>query len=111
MEKRRHPRVDCTFQVSCQTFENNKTAFNNINSKNISISGVLLQAANEGKVGADIVVKFMIPTSGDKILAKGKVVRVRKMNGDKFEIGVQFINIREKDLDMVKKYIENKAKA
>lgn len=108
MEKRKFPRVDCTFQVSCQTFQENRSNFNSSRSRNISIGGILLSTNKQGRLGEDIIIKFMVPQYGHKVLARGRIVRIRELKDGDFEIGVQFLNIRDKDIDQVSRFIQEK---
>ncbi len=72
-------------------------------SKNISASGILLIADTEWPEGKIIQLSFLLPNTGNKVTAFGKVVRTKRISENFFEIGLNFWDISEKN----KKILDN----
>ncbi|MBU1076480.1 MAG: PilZ domain-containing protein [Spirochaetes bacterium] len=106
MEKREHPRGESHIQVWYQTFTEDNMTFGLPKSKNISAGGMLLSMSESTDVGTNLIMKFRIPDYEEKILARGKVVRVNRIDKENYDTGIQFLNIREKDCEAIQKLIE-----
>jgi len=72
---------------------------NNINEKGICIESV--QLFQKGKI-ADII--FFLPSS-TKVKATGKIIWRRATTANKYEYGLEFVDIDNKSIENIKKYI------
>lgn len=109
MEKRKHPRVDGDFKVSGKSFDKYKISLEDSKAKNISEGGMLLKMPRDGMVGSKIVIKFTLPDDDEKILVRGKIAWIENINPQDYNIGIEFINIRESDINKIKKYVSKES--
>jgi c-di-GMP-binding flagellar brake protein YcgR len=75
--------------------------------RNLSAGGVLLYASEPGVIGDRLQVTINFPGAEKPIVAEGKVLRskqLKKIGG--YEIGVEFINIDEKEFELMKNKID-----
>lgn len=108
-EKRRFVRLDINVNIkwSKDLTETEKTG----GSKNISGGGICLMTEEKGlEVGDRLKLEFELPN--EKVIkAKGKVAWIEKfeiMNkdyGKKYDVGIEFSDIAEKDREEIKKFI------
>lgn len=101
MEKRKFVRIKSDFCVWYQTIDEDDVSFGRPQSKDISAGGILLEMEDAERVGATIIMKFKIPSNENEINAKGRVVRVHRLEGQKFEIGIEFTEIDPDDMRLI----------
>ena len=109
MEKRKHPRVNADLKVSGRSFDKYKISLEDSKSKNISEGGMLIKMPRDGRVGSKIIVKFSLPDNDEEILVRGKIAWVENINAQDYNIGIEFLNIRESDIKKIKGYISQKS--
>ncbi len=105
MEKRKFSRIDYTIQVWYQTFDEDDISFGRPQTKNLSAGGVLLSMTDREEVGSSIIMKFKLPDYDERILTRAQIVRVDKVASEDFDIGVKFLNIREKDKEAIQELV------
>jgi len=74
--------------------------------RNISCSGVLFHVEENVELGTELDMQINFPPHPEPIKVKAKVVRVKplkKVGG--FDVGVEFIEIDEKDRDVISKAV------
>ncbi len=75
---------------------------------NISISGMLLESADNINIGDMIKTSLFLPGSFHAINVEGTVVRKVENGADEMpHYGVKFLNITEKDRGIIEKYVES----
>ncbi|MBN1897286.1 MAG: PilZ domain-containing protein [Spirochaetes bacterium] len=100
-EKRKYIRLPGDFPVWYQTIQEDDISFGKPPSKNISAGGICLQMEEGEPVGTRIHLKFNIPGYEKKIEAKGKVVWMKRVETGKFELGIEFYEINQEDMDAI----------
>ncbi len=91
---KRAPRIPLDAEVNC---DGNKFVY----SKNISSSGILLISDTEWPVDKIIQLSFLLPNTGKKVTAFGKVVRTNRISENFFEIGLSFWDISDTNKKML----------
>ena len=104
MEKRNFVRIESDFVVWYQTIDEDDVSFGKPKSKNVSAGGIRLEMEDTEKVGSNLRIKFKIPQYPKEIEAKGKVVWVKRIETNKFEIGIEFSNINREDMEAINKF-------
>ena len=101
MEKRQFLRIKSDFCIWYQTIDEDDVSFGRPQTKNISAGGILLEMEEGERVGATIMMKFQLPGYENEINAKGKIVRVTRIEAQRFEIGIEFIEIAPEDMQAI----------
>ena len=113
-ERRKFFRLATSIKVTyhrSRASEKERTSF----TKNISRGGVWLIADEELKELESLVLKIFIPGCIKPINAVGEVVWIKEFTkgglsaGGKFDVGIKFIKIDEKDAKEIEKYISSEA--
>ena len=113
-ERRKFFRLPTSIKVSyhrSHSSEKERTSF----TKNISLGGIWLIADEELEELDSLALKIFIPGSIKPINAIGEVVWVKEFTkgglsaGGKFDVGIKFIKIDEKDTKEIEKYISSEA--
>lgn len=74
---------------------------------NISISGMLLESADDISMGDRIKTSLFLPGSFHAINVEGTIVRKLENGAGKMpHYGVKFLNITEKDREVIEKYVD-----
>lgn len=101
MEKRKFIRISSDFFVWYQTINEEDISFGKTSSKNISAGGIRLEMEEPEEIGTCLLMKFQIPDYDEKIVAKGKVVWVHELDNQKHELGIEFYEISNEDMQAI----------
>lgn len=74
---------------------------------NLSLGGALIEIANEFPVGTIIVLDLNI--SGKIIRIKGKIIHVRKTDSQLWSTGIQIIDIKPEEREVLSRFLEEKS--
>lgn len=75
-------------------------------SRDISAGGLLVRHRKHLAVGADVVVKFILPSEKRYVMTFARVVRVDVVEeGKLYDIGICFMDTREDDIKRIDKYV------
>jgi len=108
-EKRVYKRLDNRLQVKYETIESNSAIPLTTYTRNISTGGFLFRSSSPVKLGSSLKLKFFLEDASEFISSEAKVVRVEEIVDNKiYDIGIEFINISEKDVEKLTKYLTNK---
>lgn len=107
MDRRRYKRVISHFHVWYQTIGDMKEQPLCLN---ISEGGALLRLHKEESVGMNVVLKFNIPTHNEKLEINGKVVWVKKLDIENYNVGIEFREIDKKEKEIIKGFVEKQLK-
>jgi CheY-like chemotaxis protein len=76
-------------------------------SKNISLSGMLIETDTRFDVGMRIMLELPIKPEGDKVSIQGEIVRMaRDIEGEKYLLGVRFIEADEEQGQAITNYLD-----
>lgn len=104
-EKRKFVRIPIDFKIWYQTiYEEGDFTFGKEPSKNISAGGIQLEMEEVEHVGANLLMKIRIPDHEKEIIAKGKVVWTRRINSEKYDVGVEFYEILPEDMQTINNF-------
>ena len=108
-EKRAFKRIDNRLKVKYETVESNSSIPLTTYTKNVSSGGFLFRSNNPVKFGSVIRLKFFLENLNEFISAEAKVVRVEEIVENKiYDIGIEFVNVPDSDIDKLIKYLTNK---
>ncbi|GEM_PF-3278243 len=120
-EKRRYKRIDLSGYIRIKPININENASELKGKfKNISEGGILFESISFIEKGTLLKIELTIPENkafaarykefanvvGKKSLILGKVVRTTKINNDKWNLGIQFVNMYEGDFANFKRFLE-----
>ena len=108
MERRSYKRIDDSIQVKfvMKSDKWGSIPYDTSYTKNISGGGFLFNSKIPINVGEIIEVKFYIQSRQEFVMAVAKVVRVIDIVENKlYEIGIQFLSIKDDDEKMLLKYV------
>lgn len=107
MEKRAYLRVNSDFHVWYQTvYESSDFSFGKELSHDLSIGGIQLEMEDIDTPGTVLILKFDLPEYNKKIEVKGKVMWAKRLNSDKFLVGIQFVDLSSVNKDFINKYVK-----
>lgn len=108
-EKRQFQRISNAIQVKYEVIDSKSKIPLTSYTRDISAGGFLIRLNSPLPINTVIKLKFFIEESGGFIPAEAKIVRVDEVvEGKVYEAGVQLININEKDVELLFKYVINK---
>ena len=83
------------------------TASPKVFSKNISQSGILINTTTKKSIGEELELKITIPSLEGYTTVKitGKIVWVRKLNTKSYDCGIDFTQIKPKDIEVLRDFI------
>ena len=102
-ERRKHRRVETTVQVAVLA-EDIEEVF--VESRNMSLGGVLLRTENPLDNGMKVFLRFYFPDYRGPMEVEGRVVSNRGMNG----VAIEFTGIDPETENIMKKYLLAKEK-
>lgn len=75
-------------------------------SDNISEGGALFEVLEEIPLGSFLEISFIVPDLDYPLILRGRVVRVEEIiEGKKYDIGLKFTQIFEKDRELLQKHL------
>ena len=106
-ERRRRPRIDSLNLVAyaCLDQEGNVVQRGMGRTLNISELGILLETYH--RLETDFVMIIDIGIEEDLVDLKGRVVHFRINHENRYETGIEFTEIDEESLEILKSYIEH----
>ena len=112
LEKRKHRRVFKQYTVRYKLMPKDVTVQNNKlsgKSQDISIGGIRIEGEVIGAEGD--IIRLELDTSGsDHIVIFAEIRWIRKESGKDGQLGLQFLALKEEDIEIIKQIIaENKA--
>lgn len=97
-EKRKYPRINKNINISYQTYyEKSDFSFGKAASNDISLGGVQFETEDIDTVGTKLLLKFQIQENQKTIETKGIVRWVKRINPYKYQIGIEFTEIKQED--------------
>lgn len=112
IERRRYPRLEINAEIEYIVLDQADAEVFTTGSKNLSSGGVCIIAFEKLEPGTLLSIKFSVPELHNKIvIARGKVAWVKaiRMGGRDtdivYEVGVEFIDIKEGDREQIKKFV------
>ena len=105
-EKRKHKRIDSINLLSyvCVDEGDNSLSQGVGRTLNISEGGIFLET--HIPVESQYVVLMSIGLEDEVIDIKGKVIYSKENKASRFESGIEFLEISDKDIEILKKYIK-----
>ena len=119
-EKRKHKRINLSGYIKIAPLTTTGNT-NYLKGKylNVSQGGILFQASEQIEIGSLLKIEFSLPENkvlaakyreflnleGKKTIIIGKVVRVNQKD-DKYELGIQFINMYEGDMANLQRFLQ-----
>ena len=101
MEQREFVRIKSDFVVWYQTIDEDDFSFGKPLSKDVSAGGILLVMEEGERVGTLLSMKFKIPDYEKEIKAEGRVIRLKKLESGKFDVGIEFLEIAKEDMQAI----------
>lgn len=109
IEKRRFPRLTVSIKIEYKLFEDKSAPFLVTSTKDISAGGLCLRVFDQFEVGNILQLRFTLPGLPRFIFAKGRVVWIKELGrlgkGKAFELGIEFIEIKEEDKKQIGEYV------
>ena len=115
-ERRKFPRSSCNAEVEYVILDQIRSTSFTTGSRNIGSGGICIivfEKLNEGDV---LGLRFSIPGLDSFIIAKGLVIWTKEFGvGDKktdaaYNVGIKFLNLNDKDRDIIQDYVSLKIK-
>ncbi len=104
-EKRKFARIPTDFKIWYQTiYEEGDFSFGKEPSKNIGAGGIQLEMEDVQHVGTALLIKIKIPDCEKEIIAKGKIVWTRRINPEKYDVGIEFYEVLPEDMQIINKF-------
>jgi len=116
LNKRQFPRINYPCLIIIRNGDDDKDSTVLAHTDNVGVGGVCVALKQAVKLFSIIEIELDLLDLGNHICCKGKVVwDVEKENNDKkdpriFDVGIEFIDIKEEDQSRLQKVIENLAK-
>jgi len=110
-ERRRFPRLPFNAEVEYAVSEQEEAELFTTESKNISLVGIRIIVFERLEQGAILDLKFPLPQLNKFIITKGRVAWIRELTirkkkvGSVYEAGIEFINIKDTDIQELDKYL------
>ena len=101
MNQRKFIRIRSDFVVWYQTIDEDDLSFGRPQAVDISAGGILLEMDEGERIGTLLSMKFKIPNYEKEIKAEGRVVRLKRLETNKFEIGIEFLKISDEDIQAI----------
>jgi len=108
-ERRAYKRISDSLQIKFEVSNIDIIMPSTSYTKDISQGGFLFRTNNVLEVGSIINIKILLHKSDEFISSLAKVVRVEEIvEGKIYDIGINFINITDNDIEKLSKYVTNK---
>ncbi|MBU1077991.1 MAG: PilZ domain-containing protein [Spirochaetes bacterium] len=102
INKRKHGRIEKKILVWYQTtYSKGDFSFGKEVSVDISAGGIQMEMEDIDSPGTELMMKFQVPNHARVIEAKGEVVWTRRLNAEKYLVGVKFIEISEFEREII----------
>lgn len=108
LEKRRFPRLESKHLISFDYFDEEQ--IEDIEgmglSQNLSIGGILIEIDKIVRPGAILAIEIAL--KNHIIRATGKIVHFKKIDDNKNDVGINFLQIAPDDMDLLTEYFKAK---
>ncbi|MCM8801188.1 MAG: PilZ domain-containing protein [Candidatus Omnitrophica bacterium] len=109
IEKRRFRRLTTSIKIEYKLFDDKTAPFLVTSTKDISGGGLCLRVFDQFEAGSILLFKFILPGLPRFIFTKGRIVWIKELSrlgkGKVFELGVEFIEIKEEDKKRIEEYV------
>ncbi|OQY29457.1 MAG: hypothetical protein B6244_03525 [Candidatus Cloacimonetes bacterium 4572_55] len=106
-ERRRYVRFDISFVVNLEhlTGQENKKIPAKV--KNIAVGGVLLESNKAFAIGSILSLEMRLPGMDHNVKMLTKVVRIEERVDDRYDMGLAFVEVHEKDIEPLNVYMRH----
>ncbi len=105
INKRKHERVDALNLLSYVILDSDNKEWNQGMGRTLNISESGLQLETHEPIETKYILQISIGIEDDLVEIKGKVVYTNRGDSGKFETGLEFIQVKQDALAVLKKYI------
>jgi len=107
-ERRRCPRVNTSLPLRFKKLYGDTYVDKNTVTKNLSPNGVRLKSDYPVGLNSRLFIEINLPTTPKPVRALSRVVWIKKLLADNnYELGNEFLSIKEEDAVIVSDYIKN----
>ena len=109
-ERRRFKRTESRFPLKYKDLKATGAEFRGTISKNIGEGGIRFRSDRFISLACRLVIELNLPELADPIRVVSKIAWIRKLPvGDDYEVGNQFLEIKRKDRDIIRNFVEKQA--
>jgi len=105
INKRKHKRVDALNLLSYISIDSDGKEWNQGMGRTLNISESGLQLETNEPIQTKYILLISIGIEDDLVDIKGKVVYTNRGDADMFETGIEFIEVKQNAMAVLKKYI------
>lgn len=106
INKRKHERVDALNLLSYISIDSDGKEWNQGMGRTLNISESGLQLETNEPIQTKYILLISIGIEDDLVDIKGKVVYTNRGDADMFETGIEFIEVKQNAMAVLKKYIK-----
>lgn len=107
MEKRNFTRMSMDGTIWYQkNYDESDFSFGKVAIKDISAGGLSVETEDINTPGITLMIKFHIPSYSEKITAAAEVVHVKRLDTDKYYVGMKFTEIKPEARSEIIKFVD-----